>query len=119
MISKELLSEVLGVKVVKVYSVNKLNELSYELAGGELKINIHELANNVKEWALTIDRGYTIDSCMKHTKGKARVGWYEKNHIDKHGTYREHQFYSEWFEADNNLEHEAIFEAGQWILESR
>lgn len=80
-------------------------------------INLYELAHLCKEWAIKKDYGYIINSCTKHTKGCAQVEWYEKNHSDKHGGYRELTFYSEWFKADNNNEPEAIIKACQWIFE--
>ena len=116
MISKELLSEVLG----EIQEFSYLTDGIYYCLLGDFDewhtINIYELAHKCKEWALRQGaRGYSIDSVIKSTKGYARVGWYEKNHKDQHGQYREHQFYSEWFEADDNSEPEAIFYACEWI----
>lgn len=133
MISKELLSDVLCIDLS-----NKNNMLNPIPVGKECgsatifywlededrlhsgsSINIHELAHKCKKWAVEQDYGYIINSCIKYTFGYAQVEWYEKNHKDKHGTYREHTFKSEWFKATNNSEPEAIFKACQWILDNK
>lgn len=119
MISKELLSEVLGYEVLRYDGIHH----DYIEDGVEYTLyplNIYELAHKCKEWALKQgDRGYIIHSNISHTFGRARVEWYEKNHYDQHNQYRELTFYSEWFEAENNNEPEAIKKACEWILDKR
>ncbi len=126
-IGKELLSIIEELDVTRICTIKEdylyykttdlLNEELEDIA--TFSINIHELAHKCKEWAIKQDYGYIINSCTKHTFGYAQVEWYEKNHKDKHGTYREHTFYSEWFKAGNNSEPEAIFKACEWILKEK
>jgi hypothetical protein len=126
MISKELLSEALGVKTRSHSKVHyKDNTISYE---ADLKIrdiaekvnskqfldvvswgniNIHELANKCKGWAY--EHGYAITSGVdtKNSIGVARMHKIEEvdNPIYK--------YYNE------TTEPEAIFKACQWILENK
>ena len=121
MISKELLSEVLGIEIVEILGVDKKNDLVYKIMqeyknndGYESKtigtyINIYELAYKCKEWAL--DNGYTLSSNLnnendkKHKDGKAVV------------FFPDNETYPEIF--DEGTEYEAIFEACQWILDNK
>lgn len=121
MISKDLATEILGYKVTQEPQKYG-NEISFHYmftkdVEAHQYLNIYELANMCKEWALKQgNKGYIIHSNISHTFGKARVEWYEKNHYDQHNQYRELTFYSEWFEAENNNEPEAVFKACEWIL---
>ena len=104
--SKELLSEVLDIKVVEVYKIGsnpnfKDNTLLYRVEGcGDLfTINIHELAHKCKEWA-NIKKGMYLSS-----------GYDE---VDKKWEAMMMQI---TFVADT--EPEAIFKACQWILDNK
>jgi hypothetical protein len=124
--SKELLSVVIDEEVISINKLINGNELSYDYKFKPFEsnnyeydndsINIYELIQKMKEWAIMQDYGYVIHSHISGTFGHARVEWYEKNHSDKHGQYRELTFYSEWFEGKNNSEFEAIVQACEWIL---
>lgn len=107
-ISKELISEVLGYAVLK-YSFNgKMIGINPSQRADKPSscvvckehINIYELMHMVKEWANNYS--YYI---VSHTQGGgyALPIWdYEKGQAD-------------WFDADT--EPEAVFQTGQWILE--
>jgi len=105
MISKELLSEVLGFETRDVRLSENLSSLVlYTCNECEGKgLNIHELAHKVKEWAY--NNNYFITSNLK----EANVypinsdGWIMKLELS----------------IDEKTEPEAIFKAGQWILENR
>ena len=104
MISKELLSEVLGEKVRSVHGA--FNNIHFWVEDDEkcYTINIHELAFKVKEWAM--DNMYSVKSeLFRNGRGfaslEARTAGLENKN----------------FEAET--EPEAIFKAGQWILENR
>ena len=112
MISKELLSEVIGVDVRYMSDEYDGNLVPYETREGWKTINIYELAHKCKEWALLngfdiitveIDEQYVIltpddwQTTKKEKRGMSFV-------------------ISSSFEAQNT-EHEAIFKACQWILE--
>ena len=110
MISKELLSEVLGlccgVKSIRnsevVYWFNCIGEVR------ESSINIYELAHKCKEWALNymVDKEIQSTGCIisswTHTgdKGHARILIIDEKFIA-------------------NTEPEAIFKACQYIMENK
>ena len=117
MISKELLSEVLGYEVKEVLGMleNSANKtiLSYifentSLNEGKRTINIYELAHKGKEWAcrqgyviLSGHSAYGIGAFFCSCKG-----WLSEN-------------YDKRIEINNNTEPEVIFKACQWILENK
>ena len=114
MISKELLSKVLGYEVKEVLGMleNSANKtiLSYifedaSLNEGKRIINIYELAHKCKEWA----KAYTLVSAYYFENGEEGA-WccLHKNLCSTDG---------ETFHADN--EPEAIFKACQWILDNK
>ena len=123
MISKELLSAVL--KINRIQSIEAKEDMllgntntflsiihlhsqgrAFADTIQERSVNIHELAHMVKEWAY--DNGYEISSKKILSEGlwDSEVAW-------------EHKEYKNWlsndFEADT--EPEAIFKAGEYILE--
>ncbi len=108
MISKGLLSEVLGYEVFQIHDYDKKYPLSfnYRMRSGKdwtnSTINIHELAFMCKEWAF--DKGYSIDSYrlkgMLKPRYKCGILLPDKWHMLK--------------ECDT--EPEAIFKACEWIL---
>ena len=110
-ISKELLSEVLGVKISSKYGVIgkdvKDNRFYYLLEGYKhihsdaQEINIHELAYKCKEWAW--EQGYVINS-----------------HYAKDDCYaRANNMVEFSIESKEKTEPEAVFKACQWILENK
>ena len=114
MISKELLSEVLGVEV-NIFDVDKKNDLVFEYKNDgtygdtDIKINkdfigtyinIYELAHKCKEWALEL---YELRSHLCDNKGHCII--YGLNYPRE-----EFMFFTE------DTEPEAIFKACQWIL---
>lgn len=112
MISKELLSEVLGLKVWKVLDCN-MNTLRYCIYPNEgdepseymFPINIYELAFKCKEWAYENKTlcGYNIE--LKSYKSE--------------NDYWLCELMSEDITFSADTEPEAIFEACQWILENK
>lgn len=102
MISKELLSKVLGNKVKSIRLVEKydgklnkrVNGLHVTFEGYVENINIHEIAHRCKEWAW--QNGYIISSFPTPAYWRVVVGSRKV------------------FIADN--ETEAIFKACEWIL---
>ena len=110
MISKELLSEVLGHKIWKVMDCNMgtLRYCIYPNKGDEpseymFPINIHCLSNKCKEWAY-LQYGIIIQSYLYN--GKWRVDILKGIEIDE-------------FFKNIDSEPEAIFKACQWILDNR
>lgn len=104
MISKELLSEILGVDIKQLVKVRILdNELEYqdsfEVGTGVFSyINIYELAHRCKEW--THNNGYWMDSCF--------TGQVKLYHSGE--TYPFKTLHTE------TTEPQAIFKACEWIL---
>ena len=93
MITKELLSEVLGVyKIIEPYGNILVWEWDKSYSNNNCSINIYELAHKCKEWALQYD--YTILSSKGYATISGKV-FYDKT------------------------EPEAIFKACQWILENK
>lgn len=110
MISKELLSEVLGREITEITSRENGVCLytTYSACLGEY--NIHELAHKVKEWAFWND--YEVITRMRipdiyRDEHKIDYG-YEINHINN-GVVE----FSWWIDT----EPEAIFKAGEWVLQ--
>ena len=127
MISKELLSIVLGLTVVKVLELDgtilwykgivNMNNQPY---AKELSINIYELAHKCKEWAFE----FRFDN--KPTNNRyymQRSGYEDKFNVEKQKReklgYMTLTFgcfgHTKTFYADT--EPEAIFKASEWILE--
>lgn len=116
MITKELLSEVLGLKVWKVLDENMgtLRYCIYPNKGDEpseymFPINIHELAHKCKEWA--IKESYDILS------GGLEAGLYSCyiDYSDKRYTLQMNPLHHEFA----NTEPEAVFAACEWILKTK
>lgn len=144
MISKELLSEVLGKDILSariegksaIYTVDYETEEDGELTWiiAEFFINIYELANKCKEWALS--KKFQLHSGI-HTIARPKEEYYNKKSSDFNKCIRE----SYWFaklkssiyvttklcqhESSSDFlvygasEPEAIFKACQWILDNR
>ena len=112
-ISKELLSEVLSIKVFTEISENdygKNNILVYwEFDGYHnhcRNINIYELANKCKEWAYS--QGYILFSKIRLSSSLASC------YFDVMGKHDYEDSYHNDFRAET--ESEAIFKACEWIL---
>jgi len=114
MISKELLSEALGLNIESIKGIQKnknsitiwkgkQNTYPYALHSGS-DINIHELAHKCKEWALTED--YVVVS-----RSRYKLEGYDCD------IYTKDDHCIDDFESDT--EPEAIFKACQWILENK
>ena len=107
MISKELLSEVLGLTnsgiIDEIYQEDNLLYFCQLNKG----INIYELAHKCKEWAY--DKGWWIQSGLRGAGGAyAEYGMYHESHpilIDSLGR--------------TDTEPEAILKSCQWILENK
>ena len=112
MISKELLSEVLGKEIIELEHHD--HAVSYWIGcevkeDGEMvriqahhfKINIHELANKCKEWAL--EQGYFLYSVLVDKEAYAFVTYPGDTSL-------------RLFSNHSKTEPEAIFKACEWIL---
>ena len=113
MISKELLSEVLGIEIYSCKLVAQTTIVRYKFdAVGEVRdssINIHELAHKCKEWAFNKDM--FILSSASLPRGKFTSSYCVAEKQFSYPTKKE------TFHA--NAEPEAIFKACQWILENK
>lgn len=119
MITTELLSAVLGLKVHKVIgldgSTNQLRYSIYPSKGDDpsdytFPINIYELAHKCKEWAYT--QGYIISSGLTPVLGVNRDGWAEVFSSSTPLDGKLHTF-------KQLSEPEAVFAACQWLLEQQ
>lgn len=108
LISKELLSEVLKVKIRKINSSILDGNLYYykELVKCKSKINIYELAHKCKEWAE--NQGYILLS-----KNKECLVYLIDDVYDVIECLNQ---YEDYFDADT--EYEAIFKACDRILDN-
>lgn len=109
MISKELLSEVLGEDIFQIEYNKYTHDVTYNKSKGNFPnyghINIHELAHTCKEWADKL--GYEILSGL----GYAVI-------IDFHaGTDAYGSPLIKDIEFENNTEPESVFKACEWLLE--
>ena len=117
-ISKELLSKVLGYEVKEVLGMleNSANKtiLSYifedaSLNEGKRIINIYELANKCKEWALSKDYYLRAEQGINYYDNLQWTCFLNINMDDG----------AEYIDYWNSTEPEAIFKACQWILENK
>lgn len=126
MISKELLSEVINIKIEDIIDLKIFGkDLKYyekcllkSCCDGRLSdnkdsirksINIYELAHKCKEWAYS--QGYILFSKIRLNSSLASC------YFDTMGKHDYEDDYHNDFRADT--EPEAIFKACQWILESK
>lgn len=115
MISKELLSEVLGINVTEVYfhdkqglkyKTHRESEDGWESSSDVPMPNIYELAHKCKEWAL--DNGIMLESAITKRSGLCHTGTRCHNN----------ELYNpELFMEDT--EPEAIFRACEWIIDNK
>ena len=113
MISKELLSEVLGYEVEIRGFKDKFIPANFEYIKDMIDvkaINIYELAHKCKEWAYT-KCNYTLESTSNPFGGFCKIEIYE---IDIGKAYNKPD---DVYRGTN--EPEAIFKACQWILENK
>lgn len=114
MISKELLSEVLGRYVVEFKNESWLksnNTIVYTLKDEESEdfINIYELANKCKEWALSKDYYLRAEQGINYYDNLQWTCFLNINMDDG----------AEYIDYWNSTEPEAIFKACQWILDNK
>lgn len=112
MISKELLSEVLGIPLTDFkYGNGLIAYTTYELPTFKYKeINIYELAHKCKEWASELE--FEISSCSY--KAIIEYNYRQEEDDDRRLFWK---FDYETFTAD--AEPEAVFKACQWVLENK
>lgn len=123
MITKELLSEMLGCEIRSII-VDK-NMIKYygevHLINEPASINIYELAHKCKEWAFETD-GIQIIHARKYGYGVGVVKYFSSIEV-----YNGHYLYdpsdelgtSTQVSFETETEPEAIFKACQWILDNR
>lgn len=120
MISKELLSEVLGIRYIAMNPIlepmNKIGYLVYgsqntpqEVRRNHKQINIYELAHKCKEYAY--NQGYIISSGLTPVLGVNKDGWAEVFSSSTPLDGKLHTF-------KQLSEPEAIFKAAQWVLDN-
>ena len=102
MISKELLSLVLGINIKRVINLSSANKVHYDGERGMDTINIYELAYKCKEWAR--NKGYILfSSVTKSLKGICLI----KTPNGTPYPYRA------------TTEPETVYKACQWILDNK
>ena len=117
-ISKELLSEVLKLEVVKHSLYNELHKsfnITYMQSEDSLKsswmpINVYEFTFKCKEWAFS--KGYIVSSGLTPVLGVNKDGWAEVFNSSTPLDGKLHTF-------KQLSEIEAVFKACEWILESK
>ena len=115
MISKELLSEVLGIdkrlcRLDKVVD-NTLFFYTFRNAGEyQNYINIYELAHKCKEWACK--EGFILISYTKPYKDVKKKGYCQIHHTQDKSRENDKPF-------NCDFEYESIFKACQWILDNK
>ena len=112
MISKELLSEVLNIPRLTVLKIQENNlefELNRDYPVEPESINIYELANMCKEWAILNSEYQLHGSIFKPYEGSVAFAY--DVHTRTGG-------YSQYY-IESDTEHEAVFKACQWILEQK
>ena len=120
-ISRELLSEILKLEVVKHSLYNKRNNtfnITYMQSDDSLKanwmpVNVYEFAFKCKDWAFK--KGYEIHSNFREVVAIFK----EVRKIENVGHFKRLPLLS-WeeieYERDTNTEVEAIIKACEWIL---
>ena len=116
MISKELLSEVLGEKVDEIGKVIDTTILAFRYSTHWSGINIYELAHKCKEWASAKD--ILIDVHMQNANSfSVSVNTKQKHTIPTscYGVYEYYYKHSFAYSIEASTEPEAIFKAAEWI----
>ena len=123
MISKKLLSEVLGLEVKAIVATTD-NDVKYSKFGNllhnkpkQVNINIHELAHKCKEWATkqkSVDESVGVSMYLKSDTRGSIYNFCEiwLTSLGAHYLYIEDEFVA-------TTESEAIFRACEWILEQK
>ena len=121
MISRELLSEVLGTKTIQMNPIlennNMVGYLVYgsqdtitQIRSNHKQINIYELAHKCKEWASKL--GFHLTSHTISYEAVLSKGYCQTHHV--------HHIDRESDKPFRGLtEPEAIFKACQWILDNK
>lgn len=120
--SKELLSEVLGVKIKDIYKLGSNpnfgnNEVLYSVVGnGDLcNINIHELAHKCKEWARK--KGYILLTCPYEIYNQYCGNEDDFSYYTCYVNISEHENGIDYdYEFEAETENEAIFKACNYII---
>lgn len=127
MISKELLSEVLGQKVIEIKKARQQWDMEvlpviaieeFERRGLILSkeeqyyFNIYELAHKCKEWANAL--GYSIATWLYGDWASCKVYTHYQIGTDNGVTYTKYTS-----QHSGDTEPEAIFKACQWILDNK
>ena len=112
MISKELLSEVLNASIYYMEIQSKNIIVHYDKGMPLMyddSINIYELANKCKEWALSKDYYLRAEQGINYYDNLQWTCFLNINMDDG----------AEYIDYWNSTEPEAIFKACQWILENK
>ena len=129
MISKELLSEILGIEVTTVRDDIKStpDRLYYETSDADTHrafspsipfISVYDLAYRCREWAMT--EGYQVSACrpiVQDDTGVQVINYWYKSYIFKFeiGSYGPPEQILN-FDVNVRSEPEAVFKACEWIL---
>ena len=126
-LSKELIGEVLGNNVVKVWTEgsNILYTVLYtegvHLASVNFSINKYELMHNMKQWAL--GQEYSITSGLAFAEKKLKE-YYGDEFSIQHKAFCNYERLNYTFDDDRDFtkattEFEAVYKACQWIKENK
>ena len=122
MISKELLSEVLGIKVVEIYKekgeIYRYRRYKEEIDGCHIH-NIYELAHMCKEWAIKQSSNNNF-FVLEISSGALTSNVYcfvEYRLYDEYSRNGGKDF--KYVVTDLKTEPEAIFKACEWILKDK
>jgi len=116
MLSKEVLSEVLGVKVTKIWLDEAIpNMLYYATDKSPVhRINIYELAFKCKEWA--IHKEFLIESSLESVLDNGFAYAIVRVFFDGDMVFNNYdgkEFVGQW-----HTETEAIFKATEWVYKN-
>lgn len=127
MISKELMSEVLGYRVLSNILIQeeiiiKLNFEYFQTKYENDEINIYELAYKCKEWACK--KGYSIISISDFDIRHDTIDNYDKYYFTAYINMNlfpelNKKEYTHLHDINSSTEPEAIFKACQWILDNK
>lgn len=115
MISKELLSKVLGIADCRVNQMIGTTLEYYSSIKGWRKINIYELAHKCKEWAWNT-QNYQISSMFINLEFKTAKELSEAPQCQAN-MWNDNGEFAGYFDA--KTEPEAIFKACKWILDNK
>ena len=118
MISKELLSVIMGDKIERFRILNNIVHIYYLNDEQEYFISVYELAYRCREWAMTA--GYQVSACrpiVQDDTGAQVINYWYKAYIFKFklGAYHGPEQILN-FDVNAKSEPEAVFKACDWIL---